>query len=101
MSYTVAITKTGQMTLPKVLREFLGVEGDKRITLTQRKNGVVIERKMTKEEYYRKVDKNINADTRRILDEEASGGRPPVREMIKEIANSAETQAKWKAKYGQ
>ena len=101
MSYTVAITKTGQMTLPKALREFLGVDGDKRITLNRRKDGVVIERKMTKDEYYHKVDNNINANTRRILEQEADSGRPPVRDMMREIANSAETQAGWKAKYGQ
>ena len=86
MSYTVAITKSVQMTLPKALREFLGVDGAKRVTLEKRKNEVVIKRKMSKDEFYQKVNQNINDETRKILDEEArNGGRPEVREMMKEI----------------
>lgn len=87
MSYTVAITKSGQMTLPKVLREFLGVDGAKRVTLDKRKNEVVIKRKMSKDEFYQKINQNINDKTRKILDEEVkNGGRPEVREMMREIA---------------
>lgn len=86
MSYTVAITKSGQMTLPKVLREFLGVEGAKRVTLEKRKNEVVIKRKMSRDEFYQKINKNISERTREILDAEAkNNGRPEVREMMQEI----------------
>lgn len=86
MGYTVAITKSGQMTLPKVLREFLGVDGAKRITLEKSKNAVVIKRKINKDEYYKKIEKNISPETRKILTQEAkNGGRPPVREIMKEI----------------
>lgn len=102
MGYTVAITKSGQMTLPKALREFLGVDGAKRITLDKRKNEVVIKRKMTKEEYYKKIEKNISAETRKILDEEAAaGGRLPIRDIIAELADSPEVQSSWRAKYDQ
>ena len=102
MGYTVAITKSGQMTLPKSLREFLGVDGAKRITLDKRKNEVVIKRKMSKEEYYKKIEKNISPETRKILDKEsAAGGHPPIRDIMEEIATSAELQAGWKGKYGQ
>ena len=94
MGYTVAITKSGQMTLPKALREFLGVEGAKRITLDKRKNEVVIKRKMTKEEYYKKIEKNISDETRKILQEEAAkGGRPPIRDIMADIANLPELQS--------
>ena len=86
MGYTVAITKSGQMTLPKVLREFLGVDGAKRITLEKNKNAVVIKRKVNRDEYYQKIEKNLSTETREILNREAkSGGRPPVREIMKEI----------------
>ena len=86
MGYAVAITKSGQMTLPKVLREFLGVDGAKRITLEKNKNAVVIKRKVNRDEYYQKIEKNLSDKTREILNREAkNGGRPPVREIMKEI----------------
>lgn len=101
-SYTVALTKSGQMTLPKALREFLGLEGAKRVRLEKRDAGVTIVRKPTKEEYYADINKHISTKTRRILDEEeASGGRPPVREIMREIYQSPEMQKRWKEKLGE
>ena len=101
MSYTVALTKTGQMTLPKALRIFLGVDGAKTIRLEQTRNGVEIRRKMTYEEFRTEMDKHISSRTREILkDEKQNGGRPPVREIMKEIAKSPEAQKRWEEKYG-
>lgn len=101
MVYTVAITKTGQMTLPKALRVFLGVDGAKTVQIEKQKNRIVIQRKPTKEEYYADMDKHISAETRKIIEEEAErGGMPPVREMMKEISESPEKKAYWRRKYG-
>jgi len=76
MNYTVTITQSGQMTLPKALREFLGLDGAKRVVLDQRKNEVVIKRKITKEEFYNKVNKTLSPETREILAAESATGCP-------------------------
>lgn len=102
MYYRAAMTSTGQVTLPKELRVFLGVDGAKRITFEKTDNAVVINRKMTKEEYYADTRRHMSAKTRRILEEEQkNGGRPPVREMMDEIYRSPEMQEHWRRKLGE
>ncbi|MBR2836867.1 AbrB/MazE/SpoVT family DNA-binding domain-containing protein [Candidatus Saccharibacteria bacterium] len=101
MSYTVAITKSGQMTLPKALREFLGVEGARTVQLNRRGDEVVIQRKLSYDELRAEMDKHISPKAKKILAEEAiNGGRPPVREIMKEIAERPAMQKQWRRKYG-
>ena len=102
MYYRAAMTSTGQVTLPKELRVFLGLDGAKRIVFEKKKDAVVINRKMTKEELRRELDKNMSAKTRRILrEEQKNGGRPPVREIMAEIYRSPEMQEHWRRKLGE
>ena len=102
MYYTAAMTSTGQVTLPKELRVFLGVDGAKRITFEKRDNEVVINRKLTKEELREELDKHMSAKTRRIIrEEQKNGGRPPVREIMDEIYRSPEMQERWRRKLGE
>lgn len=49
--YTVAITKSGQMTLPKELRIFLGVDGMGHVTIEKLEDKVVIKKRMSDEEF--------------------------------------------------
>ncbi len=56
MTYTVALTKSGQMTLPKALREFLGVDGAKSVQIEKTKDGVQIQRRLSDEEFFAKLD---------------------------------------------
>ena len=99
MNYTVTITQSGQMTLPKALREFLGLDGAKRVVLDQRKNEVVIKRKITKEEFYNKVNKTLSPETREILTAESATGRPPIRDIMREITESLATQGHQENQY--
>ena len=102
MSYVVALTSTGQMTLPKELREFLGLEGEKRVVLKKEGRKVVIERKQTKDEYYKDVSQHLSAKAKQILEEEQkNGGRPPIRDIMREIYNSPEMKQRWKEKMGE
>ena len=102
MYYSAAMTSTGQVTLPKELRVFLGVDGAKRITFVKKKDEVVVRRKMTKEEYYADMRRHMSAKTRKILEEEEkNGGRPPVREMMAEIYRSPEMHERWRRKLGE
>lgn len=54
--YTVAITKSGQMTLPKELRIFLGVDGMSHVTIEKLKDEVVIKKRMTDDEFLAGID---------------------------------------------
>ena len=102
MIYTVALTKSGQMTLPKALREFLGVEGAKTVTLEKRNNEVVVKQRKSYEDFRAEMDKHISAKMRRILEKEAAnGGRPPIRDIMREIYQSKEMQKRWKEKLGE
>lgn len=100
MIYTASMTANGQVTLPKALRVFLGVDGDRSVRLEQRKDEVVIKRRLTKEELFDYFDSNISEETRRIVEEDRRKGLASVREIKKEMANSPAVQAEWRRKYG-
>ena len=98
MVYSVAITKSGQMTLPKELRIFLGVDGMSRITLKKSKDGVVISKRMSEEEFFAAIDEHIPTKAREIAKKD---GNKSVSEIIKETRNSAEAKKKLEEEYGQ
>ena len=54
--YTVTITKSGQVTLPKELRDFLGVKPGQKITFNKERDGVSINRRLSDEEFFEKLD---------------------------------------------
>lgn len=102
MSYVVALTSTGQMTLPKELREFLGLEGEKRVVLKKEGRKVVIERKLSYDEFRKEMDKHLSEKAKQILaEEQKNGGRPPIRDIMREIYNSPEMKQRWKEKMGE
>ena len=49
--YTMTITKSGQVTLPKELRDFLGVKTGGKITFKKGQNEVYISRRLSDEEF--------------------------------------------------
>ena len=55
--YTVTISKSGQITLPKELREFLGVKIGERITFRKKRDEVSIARKLSDKEFLEQIDK--------------------------------------------
>ncbi|MBQ9180673.1 AbrB/MazE/SpoVT family DNA-binding domain-containing protein [Candidatus Saccharibacteria bacterium] len=100
MIYTVALTSTGQMTLPKDLRLFLGVDGARRVSIVRDENGVFIRRKKSEAEFREQMEKFISPETKRIIEGEEQGdGRPPVREMMLENADTEGAEVKWEAEY--
>ncbi|MBR2658854.1 AbrB/MazE/SpoVT family DNA-binding domain-containing protein [Candidatus Saccharibacteria bacterium] len=69
--YTVAITKSGQMTLPKELRIFLGVDGMGHVTIEKLKDEVVIKKRMSDEEFVAGLDairKKHGASSKKLPD---------------------------------
>ena len=71
MNYTVTITKSGQITVPKSIREFLGVQPGQRLVFQRRSDAVVLEKGKTAEEVSREIQalipdyvrKNAKKDT--------------------------------------
>ena len=93
--YTVAITKSGQMTLPKELRLFLGVDDAKRISIEKRKDEVVIKKRMSDEEFLAGIDAihaKYGSKTKNL---------PDAVEAVREFRDgkNAEVLAKFKGKY--
>lgn len=64
MTYVATLTRTGQITVPKNVREWLGVESGQRIVFKRRNNEVVIAREKTAMEIAEDIDKLIPDDVR-------------------------------------
>lgn len=100
MVYTVAITKTGQMTLPKALRVFLGVDGAKTVQIEKQKNGIVINKRPSEEEFFAEIDKHISKKTRAIIKKDRERGGLSVQQMVDEYASSDAGKKELEEEYG-
>lgn len=100
MSYTVAITKTGQMTLPKQLRLFLGVDGAKTVQIEQRKDEVVIKKRLSEAEFRAEIEKHIGAKTRAIMADDRRRGIKTTRQMLEEIYENPAEKQRLEEEYG-
>ena len=94
--YTATITKSGQVTLPKELRDFLGVKLGGKITFDKVKDGLAIRRKLTKDEFFREMDKNLSPETKKII---KGSVKKSVNEMIDEYLRSPKGQEEMRRKY--
>ena len=94
--YSAVITKSGQVTLPKELREFLGVELGDKIIMEKNEGNVLIHRKLSKEEFFAELDKNISPKTRKAI--KKNSGKM-VSEMISEYMRSPKGQKEMRMKY--
>lgn len=73
MGYAATITKTGQITIPKWVREALGVEPGQRIVFRKTKDAVTIEREKTVDEVAAKIDELIPQEIRERHNREYGG----------------------------
>ena len=65
MNYTSTITKSGQVTLPKPVRDLLGLNLGQRVTFNvKNKNTITIEKEKTAAEIAREIDAAIPEDVR-------------------------------------
>lgn len=99
--YSAVITKSGQVTLPKELREFLGVKLGDRITFEVVGDDARIHRKLSKEEFFTKLDSYKSEKTRAFLKKYgAELSNMTVSEMKEKWAKSPAGQKYLKEKYG-
>ena len=73
MGYTATITKTGQITIPKWVREVLGVEPGQRVVFRKTKDAVTIEREKTVDEVAAKIEELIPQEIRERHNREYGG----------------------------
>ena len=95
--YSALITKSGQVTLPKELRDFLGVKPGEKIIFDTDDKGVYIKRKLSFEEYTEALNKNLSRKTKKIIKESAGMS---VNEMLIAYAKSPRGRKELKKRYG-
>ena len=99
--YTVTISKSGQITLPKELREFLGVKIGERITFRKKRDEVSIARRISDEEFLERLDAMKTPETRAFLKKNGARlAKQSISEMKDEWAKSAEGKKYFEEKYG-
>ena len=94
--YSTTITQSGQITLPKELREFLGVKVGEKVIFEKEENGVTIRRKLSREEFFAELDKNVSPKTRKAIKRNAG---KTVSEMISNYMRSPKGQKEMRMKY--
>lgn len=65
--YSATITKSGQVTLPKELRDFLGVKPGQKIIFNKKGDSVFIPRRMSDEEFLEKLDELKTPKTKAFI----------------------------------
>lgn len=94
--YSAVITKSGQVTLPKELRDFLGVKPGEKITFNKDATGITIRRRLTDEEFTQALDANISPKTRKLIKKHAG---KTVNELMTEYMQSPKGQKEMRRKY--
>ena len=97
MIYTSTITKSGQITLPKPVREYIGVTPGQKVIIDYGKSNIIIKRKMSDADFFSKVDSLISDKTRSLF--KAHAGKT-VSELKSAYAASDQFKADYKEAYG-
>lgn len=80
MYYASTITSTGQITLPKHIRDILGVNPGQRVIFKTQKDAVTIEREKTAEEVSAEIQTLITAEMRKNWQKNAGKTASEIRE---------------------
>ena len=83
MAYTATVTKTGQITIPKAVREILGVKPGQRVVFRQSNAGTTIAHEKTAQEIAEEIDTLIPSEAKKHHMREYAG------------MTSSEMQEKW------
>lgn len=97
MSYTVAINSSGQITLPKAIRDILGVKIGDRVKFDVAKNKVEVSRAKDIYEVLAEIDARRTPAQKARIEENAG---KTVREFREEWENSEEATNYYEEKYG-
>ena len=85
--YTTTINQNGLILLNKAAREALGVKLGDRVTINFSKNGAVVERELSDEDFFKKLDARKSAKTKQRIREMAGKTADEMFEMaIKKAA---------------
>ena len=96
MVYTVAVTKTGQMTLPKAVREMLGIT-TRAVVKVNKDKTVSVYRQPSWSEQLEELHDSFSEETKEAIKKDTG---KTVHEMMDEWADSSEGKVYYKEKYG-
>lgn len=100
MTYTTTITQSGQITLTKAAREALGVKNGDRVVIDLKKGKLVVEPRMSDEEFMRRLDALKTPESRkREIEISRKYAGKSVREMLEDWEKSEEGQKFLKEEY--
>ena len=98
MEYATTMTSTGQVTIPKELREFLNIHPGDRVTFRKGRDAISIDRCKTVEEVFAAMDAvPVPPEVQERIEKYRGMSASELREMYD---NSPEGQAYYKEKYG-
>lgn len=96
MEYSVAVTKSGQMTLPKAVREMMGIT-NRAIVRFSRGKSVSVYKQPSMEERFAEVRASFSPETKEAIKRTAGKTKE---ELEAEWLNSLESKKYYKEKYG-
>lgn len=101
---TMTITRSGQITLPKVFRDMIGVKPGERVVVEADSNQIRVRRRMSEEEFRATLDSVLSPETKartaRIIKADRKKGIKTTRQMIDEYHNSPEAKRALEEEYG-
>lgn len=96
--YATTITKSGQMTLTRPAREYLGVAPGDKVMVFFRNGRLNVERRMTDAEFFEQLDARNTPETKAAMKRNAGKS---ISEMRADWAKSPAGQKYFEEKYGQ
>ncbi len=97
MIYSATITKTGQITVPKPVRNILGVKPGQKIVFEQGKDCVTITRRVSDDEFFAQLDAVVGEKAKKIAKKD---GNKSTSEIMQEIATTPKAKAELEREYG-
>ena len=100
MSYSVAVTSAGQMTIPKALRDVLGISD--RVRVDKRGDEIIVKREKTREEQLRESFDRMDSlwtDEERARIKENAG--LTYKQTIEDLEKTPEGRREIEAEYGE
>ena len=89
MSYVTTVTKSGQMTIPRVIREQLNITPGQKIRVETTPDAIIVHRHMTDDEFFSALDALDSPENQELV---AAHSGQSVSDMIRDYSDSSSGQ---------
>ena len=96
MIYSATLTRTGQITVPKGVREIIGIKPGQKVIFEKKGDKVVLSKRVSDEEFFAEIDQIVGKKAKKIATKDKN---KPVSKMIKELASTPEARARLEDEY--